>query len=204
VVCPPACRVAIHRHPATLFYRVLPPRWASTIARSKSAFGNGVVVIPRRSAGASFAKTRTPPGFPMGRGLGNPQGYSSDIVNEGSTWETHGRARGSSRNIRHEEPIGDTLLEVPDHRCLASWDRNRQRLAREGSELDNVCAIILRTIDHDPVLAVHRHFFLPHSSSASRFTAGASEFFISCMLGGSAPTRPLSRTSDSRGCHRDA
>jgi hypothetical protein len=26
----------------------------------------------------------------------------------------------------------------------------------------------------------------------------------SCMLGGSAPTRPLSRTSDSCGCHRDA
>src|SRR5262249_61919086 len=26
-----------------------------------------------------------------------------------------GRAKGSSRNVRHEEPIRHTLLEVPDH-----------------------------------------------------------------------------------------
>jgi hypothetical protein len=33
-------------------------------------------------------------------------------------------------------------------------------------------------MDHDPVFADYRHFFLPHSSSSSRFTAGASAFFI--------------------------
>jgi hypothetical protein len=33
---------------------------------------------------------------------------------------------------------------------------------------------------HDAVIArrSHRRFFLPHSSSSSRFTAGAAEFFI--------------------------
>src|SRR5512132_213672 len=30
---------------------------------------------------------------------------------------------------------------------------------------------------------VYRHFFLPHSSSSSRFTAGASEFFILSQTG---------------------
>jgi hypothetical protein len=38
-------------------------------------------------------------------------------------------------------------------------------------------------VDHDPVLAHYRHFFLPQSSSASRFTAGASEFFILSQSG---------------------
>jgi hypothetical protein len=43
-----------------------------------------------------------------------------------------------------------------------------------------VGAISLRAEDHDLVLAGsrYRHFFLPHSSSASRFTADASTFFI--------------------------
>jgi hypothetical protein len=35
--------------------------------------------------------------------------------------------------------------------------------------------------------AIHRQFFLPHSSFASRFTAGASEFFILSQSG----ERPL-------------
>jgi hypothetical protein len=33
------------------------------------------------------------------------------------------------------------------------------------------------------VLARHRHFFLPHSSSSSRFTAGAFAFFILSQSG---------------------
>src|SRR5262249_39397557 len=35
------------------------------------------------------------------------------------------------------------------------------------AELDDIRAIILRPVDHDPVPARHRHFFLPQSSSAS-------------------------------------
>src|SRR5262245_2009384 len=35
-----------------------------------------------------------------------------------------GRAKGSSRNVRHKEPIRHTLLEVPDHGRLGSRDRD--------------------------------------------------------------------------------
>jgi hypothetical protein len=37
---------------------------------------------------------------------------------------------GSSRNVRHEEPIGHTLLEVPDHRCFAFYDAQLTEFAR--------------------------------------------------------------------------
>src|SRR5262249_51401286 len=76
------------------------------------------------------------------------------------------------------EILSHKAREMPDHGRLRSWDRYGQRLARGRSELDDVRAIILRPVDHDPVLARHRHFFSPHSSSASRFTAGAFAFFI--------------------------
>jgi hypothetical protein len=36
-----------------------------------------------------------------------------------------------------------------------------------------VCVVSLRAVDHDPVLVGRRRFFLPHSSSSSRLTAGA-------------------------------
>src|SRR5262245_47626124 len=72
---------------------------------------------------------------------------------------------------------------MPDHPRLCSRDRDRQRLACSRSELDNIGAVILRAVNHDAVLAGHRHFFLPHSSSASRFTAGASAFFILSQSG---------------------
>src|SRR5262249_31811455 len=51
------------------------------------------------------------------------------------------------------------------------------------SELNDVGPVILLPVDHDPVLPRHRHFFLPHSSSASRFTAGAFAFFILSQSG---------------------
>jgi hypothetical protein len=38
-------------------------------------------------------------------------------------------------------------------------------------------------VHHDAVLAVHRRFFLPHSSASSRFTAGAVGFFILSQSG---------------------
>jgi len=41
------------------------------------------------------------------------------------------------------------------------YGENVERLARGRSELDDVRAVILRPIDHDPVLARHRHFSLP-------------------------------------------
>ena len=41
----------------------------------------------------------------------------------GSTWGS----KGSSRNIRYEEAIGHTLLEVPDHPCFSAGDRDRER-----------------------------------------------------------------------------
>src|SRR6516162_2312171 len=37
--------------------------------------------------------------------------------------------------------------------------------------------------DHGPLLARHRRFFLPHSSSSSRFTADAVAFFILSQSG---------------------
>src|SRR6516164_4697701 len=50
----------------------------------------------------------------------------------------------------------------------------RRRMRAYGAR-DDVRAIIFRPVDHDPVLARYRHFFLPQSSSASRVTAGAFE-----------------------------
>jgi hypothetical protein len=47
---------------------------------------------------------------------------------------------------------------------------------------DDVGAVSLRAVNHDPVLVGRRRFFLPHSSSSSRFTAGA-EFFILSQSG---------------------
>src|SRR6516164_5949959 len=38
-----------------------------------------------------------------------------------------------------------------------AWDRYRERLARGRSELDDVGAIILRPVDHDPISTVGRH-----------------------------------------------
>ena len=66
---------------------------------------------------------------------------------------------------------------------LTPRDRDRQRLACGRSDLNDVGAVTLRPVDHDPVLAGHRHFFLLHSSSASRFTAGAFAFFILSQSG---------------------
>src|SRR5262249_17058330 len=63
---------------------------------------------------------------------------------EGSAKEIHGRAGGSSRNVRHKQPVGHALLEVPDHAGLGSWDRDRECLTRGRSELDNVGPVVFR------------------------------------------------------------
>jgi hypothetical protein len=52
---------------------------------------------------------------------------------EGSMRKTHERARGSSRNVRHKQPVGHSLLKIPDHPCFAAGDRDCQRLACSGA-----------------------------------------------------------------------
>src|SRR5262249_26017577 len=92
--------------------------------------------------------------------------------------------------VRHEQAVGHALLKVPDHRRLACRDRDCQRLASSRYELDDVGPIALRAEDHDPVVASHyRRLVLCYSSSASRFTAGASEFFFSRNIRHDQPVR---------------
>src|SRR5262245_46871285 len=51
-----------------------------------------------------------------------------------------GRAKGSSRNVRHKEPIRHTLLEVPDHGRLGSRDRDCECFAGRRLELNDLKA----------------------------------------------------------------
>src|SRR5215831_20268263 len=76
---------------------------------------------------------------------------------EGAASQTHRRAEGSSRNVRHEQPIGHTLLEVPDHAGLGSWDRDRERLTCGRSKLNDVGPVVFRAEDHNAVLAGGGH-----------------------------------------------
>src|SRR5262249_14966724 len=55
------------------------------------------------------------------------------------------------------QAIGHSFLKIPDHPCFAAGDRNCQRLARSRSELDNIGAVILWSVDYDPVLAGGGH-----------------------------------------------
>jgi hypothetical protein len=59
-----------------------------------------------------------------------------------------------------------------------------------GQVLYDVLAVSIPRIDavSETAAIVYRHFFLPHSSSSSRFTAGASEFFILSQSGDPCPT----------------
>src|SRR6516165_403444 len=92
--------------------------------------------------------------------------------------------------VRYEQAVGHALLKVPDHRRLACRDRDCQRPAPSRSELDHTGPIARRAEDHDPVVASHyRRLVLCYSSSASRFTAGASEFFFSRNLWHDQPVR---------------
>jgi hypothetical protein len=64
-----------------------------------------------------------------GRGLGNPRVRAVGRA-RAPLPQTHMRAKSSSRNVRHDQPVRHTRLEVPDHAGLVSWDCDRQRLAR--------------------------------------------------------------------------
>src|SRR5262249_61465218 len=57
--------------------------------------------------------------------------------------------------IRDVRPVRHPLLEMPDPRRLAPRDRDRQHVAVGGQEFDDIAAIVLRAVDHDPVLAGH-------------------------------------------------
>src|SRR5262249_649959 len=123
--------------------------------------------------GAPRAGSREP------SGVGDTKGYVTGAPFRKLT----GAPKGSSRNVRHEQPIGHSFLKMPDHGCLGSWDRDRQRLACGRSELNDVGAVILRPVDHDPVLAArrstaHLRRSFDQSSSASRFTAGTSDDLV--------------------------
>jgi hypothetical protein len=65
-------------------------------------------------------------------------------------------------------------------RCLRNL-----KVLDAGQVLYDVLAVSIPRIDavSETGAIVYRHFFLPHSSSSSRFTAGASEFFILSQSG---------------------
>ena len=49
-----------------------------------------------------------------------PEGQRPRRILRGAVTFIRQRAKGSSRNIRHEEAIRHALLKVPDHRILSS------------------------------------------------------------------------------------
>jgi hypothetical protein len=67
-----------------------------------------------RAEESHSAKTRTPPEMEKGRGLGNPQMWAN-YVTRAPLRKLAGRAKGSSRNVRHEYPVGHPLLEMLKH-----------------------------------------------------------------------------------------
>src|SRR5262249_58525187 len=87
--------------------------------------------------------TRTPPecGYSKGRSggvsgtlrCGRYEGYY-----EGSIQKTPGRASGSSRNVRHNQPVRHARLEMLEYAGLSSRHADRQRLAVCHPKLDDV------------------------------------------------------------------
>ena len=70
-------------------------------------------------------QTRTPPQSEVTGGaseiphlVGRTKGYATRAPFR----KLAGRAKGSSRNFRHKQPVGHALLEVPDHCRLGSRD----------------------------------------------------------------------------------
>src|SRR5262245_63378585 len=70
-------------------------------------------------------QTKTPPERAIWATRAGFREPSSAISSEtrflmkGSAQETHGRARGSSRNLRHEQPVGHTFLRASG--ALTDW-----------------------------------------------------------------------------------
>src|SRR6266487_4027203 len=99
-----------------------------------------------------------------GRGLGNPLIWGGQ-AGEGST-SANSRAREKFLTKRPAQTARTAcaLGNAGSHR-LVSWNRDRERLTRGRPELDDISAVRLRSVDHN---SIH--------PSASRFTAGASDF----------------------------
>src|SRR6266436_10095943 len=75
--------------------------------------GNADVAKPQRFAEDRMDTHKNARLTPKGR-----EEMVRAVVDRGMTAPR--RTKGSSRNLRHEEPIGHPLLKVPDHRCLSS------------------------------------------------------------------------------------
>src|SRR5215472_16587013 len=96
--------------------------------------------------------TTTPPEWACkGRCPGGVSGTLTGVLGGLPPGKQPGRGECSSRNVRHEQPVGQALLEVPDHAGLGSWDRDRERLTCGRSELDNVGPVVFRAEDHNAV-----------------------------------------------------
>jgi hypothetical protein len=79
-------------------------------------------------------------------------GHAENGTTTGRLGRKKVRCKGSCYSVsyvRHEQPIGHSLLKVSDHCRFGPGNRNRQRLACGCFELDNVCAVILWAVDHD-------------------------------------------------------
>ena len=93
------------------------------------------------------AKTRTRPSVcGQGRGLGNPHRKGISLCYEGSAKVIHGRGKSSSRNVRHDQPVRHTRLEMLEYAGLSSRHADRQRLAVCHAKLDDVGAVAFRTV----------------------------------------------------------
>src|SRR5262249_25155434 len=84
-------------------------------------FGESVPTV-RPAPAVAFLKTRTRPSVCESKGGVSRtlmQGGFWGELSEGSVRETHGRARGSSRNVRHDQPVRHALLKASG--ALTEW-----------------------------------------------------------------------------------
>jgi hypothetical protein len=89
------------------------------------------------------------------RPKGTKGGVSGTLIDgwEATLWvraplrQHNGAPEVPSRHVRHEQPIGHSLLEVFEHAGLSSWHADRQRLAVSGPEFDDIGAVRLRAVD---------------------------------------------------------
>src|SRR5262249_22263761 len=121
------------------------------------------------------AKTRTPPEMEKGRGLGNPQMWANYYVTRAPLRKLTRRAKGSARNVRHNQPVRHARLEMLEYAGLSSRHVDRQRLTVCHPKLDDIGAVALGTVDHDAVSAAlgrnaHLRRSFGHGWAASRAT----------------------------------
>src|SRR5262249_39242198 len=119
----------------------------------------------------------------------NPKGGSGGVsgtLTKGAgrtpSAKTPGRSECSSRNVRHDQPVRHTRLEMLEYAGLASRHADRQRLAACHPKLDDIGPVALGAVDHDAISAAfrrhtHRQRSFDQSFSASRFTAEKARFF---------------------------